>query len=227
MNLTKFGQKIICISALLFIANVLLSSTVMAKKPFLEGMFPFLYDRGDDEVIRGNMMKAPFAHSDVKIDESIKGLPQNAIPLDQPHRSDHHITSWVITSVSQALTFHDVDYQKELDRSVEKFFTTEAAEQYKSFLSDAKITEVLSGKRYRINSFTQGKPILINEGALKNRYRWLYEVPVMVSYMDRIDFDYREKNAINQKYTLQIQIGRSKEGGGDGEGIAIESWAKK
>lgn len=226
MNVAKISQKFIVAITLLSIA-FFSASEAHAKKSFFEGMFPFLYDRGDDEIIRGSVMKAPFADSDVKIDESIKGLPQNAIPLDQPHRSDDDVTRWVITSVSQALTFQDVDYEKEINQAVEQFFTTASAAQYQSFLTDKKIVDVLKGKRYRMNSFTQGDPVLVNEGALKGRYRWLYEVPVMVSYMDRRNFDYREKNAINQQYSLQIQVGRSDQARVDGEGLAIESWTTK
>lgn len=227
MFLTNFSQKILLVSGLFLMGNILISSHADAKKPFLEGMLPFLYDRGHDELLEGDAMVAPFAHPDVAIDDDASGLPENAIALDQPHRSDGDITSWVITSVSRALTFQETDYQKEINQSVNLFFTSSAATQYKTFLQETKILEILAGKQYRVNSFTQGDPILVNEGALSGRYRWLYEVPIMVSYMDRYGFDYREKNAVNQNYMLQIQIGRSSDESVDGEGIKIESWTKQ
>jgi len=226
MNLANFVQKLIIAMALLLFANFALIGTAHAKKSFLEGMMPFLYDRGSDEVLKDGVLTAPFADSDVVVDDTTKGLPQNAIPLDQPHRSDQDITSWVVTAVSQALTFNELEFQKEIDQSASAMFSQAAAAQYKAFLADTKITEVLSGKRYRINSFTQGRPLLMNEGALKGRYRWLYEVSVMVSYMDRHDFDYSEKNAINQTYKLQIQVGHVKSDD-QSEGVVIENWTKK
>lgn len=226
MSLSKFAQKIILASALLLFANVALSGAAHAKKSFIEGMLPFLYDRGSDEVLEDGVLKAPFADSDLVVEEGEQGLPQNAIPLDQPHRSDGDITSWVVTAVSQALTFNELEFQKELDQSVDSVFSTAAATQYQNFLTDTKMMEILRGKRYRITSFTRGRPLLMNEGALKGRYRWLYDVSVMVSYMDRVDFDYKEKNAINQTYDLQIQVGRVKSGD-QGDGIVIENWVQK
>jgi len=206
----------------------IISAPAQARKSFLEGMMPFLYDRGDENIPPpSETLQAPFAYDPAKPVQKEVGLPQNAIPLNQPHRGQDDISRWVVTAVSEALTFSEKEYRPKIEEAAEQFFIPAAARQYQSFLRDNKILGVLEGRRYRVQSFTQGRPALLNEGALQGQYRWLYEVPVMVSYMDRLNFDYRENSPINQKYTLMVQVGRQKGGGFDGEGIAIESWALK
>jgi hypothetical protein len=86
------------------------------------------------------------------------------------------------------------------------------------------LTKVLESKKYYIRSFVQETPLLLNEGTVEGRYRWLYEVPVMISYMDRNMHGYKDVQPVSQTITLKIQVGRAADQSKD---ILIESWTGK
>lgn len=169
---------------------------------------------------------APFADPGVKSAKgSPEGLPENAVPLNVPHRNTAQIADWAVMAASEAMTFDKDDYNESF-KSTEKYFTPAARQQYLTFLKDTHIMNVIESKKFFLRGFVQDVPMLLNEGNVEGRYRWLYEVPVMLTYMDRNMQGYKNSDPANQQMTLNIQVGRTSnlETGHD---IAVEIWTGK
>lgn len=170
-------------------------------------------------------LQAPFAYDpDRKINPN-EALPENAVPLDVSHRSPQEIGEWLMTAISDAMSF---EITPDGTRPVFKreYFTPSGLAQFEEFLTKSGIQKVLDSRKYHLRSFVRNTPLVLNEGAVHGHYRWLYEVPVMVSYIDAAGFKYKDKDAINQAITLTVQVTRVKDGGGK-EGVLIEIWNGK
>ncbi len=186
----------------------------------LEFFFPTLRNADDDPA---KTLQAPFA--DVE-DDAEKGAKNNndAVPLNLPHRAMTDITKWVVTVTSEVMTFSG-DYKTELEVGT-AYFDEGGRQQYDAFIEEKKILNVMASGKYDVRSYVRDTPILLNEGAVQGRYRWLYEVPLMISYLQRGVKDYKEVEAVNQNMVLRVQIGRSETAEND-LGLQIERWTGK
>ncbi len=196
-----------------------------AQAGWLEFFFPTLKQKGADPM---ETLQAPFA-LDPKAappkerpDPTKAELPVNQLPLDQPHRDNQEISSWLTSVTSAAMTFDGDDYQAKI-KDNEKYFTLAGKEQYMVFLNGNNVIKVLDSKKFHVRSFVQDIPLLLNEGAVNGVYRWLYEVPMMVSYMERGVTDYKKLEPVNQQIVLTVQVGRVPSSGTD-MAVLIERW---
>lgn len=146
------------------------------------------------------------------------------IPLDQPHRRHEDIAAWVTKAVSEAMTFGSNDYNIDLGKTA-GYFDDGGRRLYMDFLAKDRLNEILKSRKYYVRSFVEETPFLLNEGAVEGRYRWLYEVPVMVSFMDRTMKDYKKAKPLSQTMLLTVQIGRRMPQGPEDSGIVIERWS--
>lgn len=206
-----------------------LAAASPARAGLLEFFFPMLKKQEADPA---HTLQAPFAAQTPATGEgaakapmgppAIKPLPENAIPLGNPHRSTGQITDWVVTAVSESMTF-DKNDSAENFAATGGYFSTIGRAQYEKFLKDSRLSNVIESNKYYVRSYVREVPVLLNEGAVNEHYRWLYEVPVMVSYMER-GANYTRASPVNQEMTVTIQIGRSPRAA-NAAGIMIETWS--
>lgn len=212
---------------LLFLFLVFFSSPSHAEKSFLEGFFPWIFgDFIERQAKPEETLVAPFSYKPGTEPKELKGLPQNAAPLHLPHRGEENIAKWVGSNISRTLSYSGNDYLKERT-AIQEFFTKEGYDGYLSFLKDSNLGQSLAAERFRMSAFNKETPLLLNSGVLEERYRWLYEVPVMITLLDKNIENYKEvQNPFNREYTITIQVGRTEEGGGD-DGLLVERWSAK
>jgi hypothetical protein len=214
---------------LVFLA-VLISVTphpAFAAKSLWE-VFSTMFDEKPEEPDPGKTLQAPFAYNPSRKIEAGQTLPENAVPLDISHRSPKEIGDWLMTAVSDALSFEiPQDGTKPVLKS--QYFTPAGLKQFEDFLERTGIQKVLDARKYNLRSFVRQTPLMLNEGSVQGHYRWLFEVPVMVSYIEGSNFKYNnleKKEPVNQAITLTLQVTRVKDGGGK-EGVLIEIWNGK
>lgn len=128
-------------------------------------------------------------------------------------------------AISEALTFDNPDLKKSLAQTT-SYFDKDGHNLYIKFLQEQSIFKVLKSDRYFMRSIIQEQPLLINQGPVEGRYRWLFEVPVMLSFMDRGVQDYKNAKPINQNMILTIQIGRTDFAPNEHK-VIIERWSGK
>lgn len=223
-----------------FLTSAILCSFILVSMPapaqanWIEFFFPMLKDTSDDP---SNTLRAPFAEKlegeEVETGEGADGTAKvNAqsqstltVPLHLSHRSDREIAQWVTTAVSEAITFEDADYKAEMDEH-KKIFDDKGWEQLQIFLADTNMIKVIESDRYQMRSYVRGIPILLNEGAVSKRYRWLYEVTANISYLERNVSDYKDVEPQNRTVKVIVQIGRTKDADNE-QGLLIERWDGK
>jgi len=215
-------KTVLVLISFVFLSFFLSAGVVQAS--IFEFLFPSLRDKGYDPT---ETMTAPFA--DVEPDATDKSedvmLPENAVPLALPHRTSAAISEWVVTVSSEAMTFRGGDIEAEFE-ALKPYFSEGGYGQYRAFLKEKKLTEALEKNAYQLNAFVSDTPQLLNEGVVSGRYRWLYKVPMTVSYIKRGTNDYTGVDPVNRDMVLNIQIGRS-EKANDASGMVVDRWDGK
>ena len=134
------------------------------------------------------------------------------LPLDQPNRSYLDMENWISVVISEALTFDAETYGEKLSSMREQYFQPDAYAEYKLSLENAGVPGVLRNRDMRTSIFLEERPALVNEGVINGKYRWLYEVPVTISYLPRLQKSYRAGQAPqNVRVRIRLQAGRLKD----------------
>lgn len=134
-------------------------------------------------------------------------LFQNNLPLDKPHRTYSEIEEWIGMSVSEALSINPENFQNTL-RDLQPDFTEDALQQYRSHLSQSGIFKALAENNLKTSVLIELPPALLNEGVLDNIYRWLYEVPVTVTFLPAGTTSYEGFDPVNRKLLVRLQVRR-------------------
>lgn len=212
---------------LLSLSLVFIVSTPMqahAKKSFWDAMFGWM-DPPDNSPDPAQTLEAPFAYKGSEKPDAI-GIEQPKksaiVPLQHAHTNEAAIGKWLIEAVSESMS-HQIGGADVYEKN-KGYFAPSGLAQFKQFMKDNNIQKVIDSKRFNIRSFVKESPLLLNSGSAENRFRWLYEVPLMVSYMDAEKFNYKEDEPVNQHIALTVQVGRVEQAGNP-LGILIETWS--
>lgn len=217
-------MKSALLTVLMCLAAFLHTAPAFAAKSLWD-VFGSMFEEKPVEPDPGQTLQAPFAYDPNRKIEAGETLPENAVPLDISHRSSSEIGKWLMTAVSDTMSF-EIDEEGAAAPIKREYFTPSGVTQFQEFLTKTGIQKVLDSRKYHMRSFVRQSPLLLNEGAVQGHYRWLFEVPLMVSYITPGNFKYENSEAINQAITLTVQVTRVREGGG-AEGVLIEIWKGK
>lgn len=173
-----------------------------------------------------NTLVAPFAESGVSAAAAGKTafLPVNATPLDQPHRTADEIATWLVTSVSNALTFTPSAYDKQQAGLVDSF-TPEGLATYRSFMESSGFQTRVTANRQILSNYIQELPFLLNKGAVGGAYHWLFEVPLMVSFTPEAQRGNRAFNPQSEELLVNVDVIRVP--GEAGDSVRIHNWSVK
>lgn len=174
-------------------------------------------------------LRAPFADEDAVVEDlDDTGESRQMTPLHLRHRTNGIMTLWVQQTLPMFLTYQAKTYEQHYADTI-KNFSQDGAREYTRFLSQKNVLTTLKSGTYDVAGVLQDYPVIINEGAVDNRYRWLYQVKIMVTFLRSGTTDYKNVNdndVISRSYTLTLQLGRSKEADNE-HGVFIESWSVK
>lgn len=225
-----FSYRFVLLSLVLVSAIFTLTAPqpAYAKKSFFEAMFGWL-DPKPEEPDPAETLKAPFSYDTPKTD-NIEGLADRSdvVPLKHAHTNESEIGEWLMTAISDAMSYNVGD-DPDIAKVNGKYFAQSGMRQYKNFLEKNNIQKVIESGRFNIRSFVKENPLLLNSGSANDRFRWLFEIPIMVSYMDAQEFDYKQNDPVNQHIVLTVQVGRFAETNDDQNNfdVLIETWSGK
>ena len=219
-------MKLFRILTLFAVSFFLFSQPVYAQqeKGFWRNVLEFFYPSlRTPEANPYETLQAPF--TDESGDKPLPFASQNeddVVAYDVAHRLSEDVGKWLTDVLSETMTFGSDNYQDDLEKTA-AYFDENGRGLYLTFLEDSKMLRILQSNKFYIRSFVQDTPFLLNEGSVAGYYRWLFEVPVQVSYMDRRLEDYAEGSATTQVMTLRVQLMRSPNA--DEEmGVIIDQW---
>lgn len=150
----------------------------------------------------------------------------SAQSLALPHRRVAEIDQWLTSVISETMNFTQADVNQDLQKTRD-YFNEEGRAQYIQSLRDHDIAKALQSGRYTVRNYVEGTPLLLNEGALDGRYRWLFQVPVTLTFLETGVRDYKEVQPINKTLEINVQVGRVDTQAMDEIGLLIETWAAK
>lgn len=192
----------------------------------LREYMPFLFKKEEGPKPEDTLV-APFADPEV-IEESKNRaanqpvLPVNAVPLDLPHRTAKEVGRWLMVATAESLSF-GVGTFDERQKKVAAYFTPEAYEKYISFLDTGSYREKLRSGSVSLHNFVREEPFLLNNGPVEGRYRWLFEVPVMLSYLPAGATGYKDEDPVNEALVFRIEVSRVPHAGV--EEVLISNWS--
>jgi len=164
-----------------------------------------------------NISEAPFTENTGR-EQSIR-----PIPIDKPHRTARELSNWVNIAVAEALSFDSSNYEARL-REVRPYFTEEGYNQYRNYLAEARFKESLNQNDLRVSVIAEQMPLLLNDENIRGVYRWLFQVPVTMSFVPEDLKSYRpETRPINRRLLVRVQLGRVNLPR-DPNAVRIESW---
>lgn len=144
--------------------------------------------------------------------------------LDMPHRHESAVSAWIQTAVAKALTFQTDGYDQHRGE-IDEFMSPAGMAEFQKFIEDTKALALMQTRHFELKSFVTDIPKLATSGVAQNRYRWLYDVPVNMTFLPVGTSNYEDLTAdqyVSERLNLRIQIGRVAEGGL--EGMEIETW---
>lgn len=144
--------------------------------------------------------------------------------LSVPHRNHTQVGQWLVRAIAEVMTLEpDPTLLKVHFNRLETGMNDFAIEAFKNFLSANQVLALLRNRDMRLNSIVNGTPLLLNEGPVEGRYRWLFQVPVTMTYVP-VGENASAPDVVHQDATLIIQVGRVK---GGVQGKVMETWQLK
>lgn len=103
------------------------------------------------------------------------------IALNEPNLSTPALMSWVAQATTEVMTFGFNDYQRRLQES-SRNFTRRGWESFTQALQRSRIIEMMDANQQVITAAPAGAPLLKSEGPVLDRYQWVIEIPLVVTY---------------------------------------------
>lgn len=215
-------------SQILFLSFCLCLSAVMpiqeARASWLEFFFPMLKKSGPETTLR-----APFADENAVVMElDASGNKENQTPLHLRHRTNEKMTLWVQHQIPAYLNFTERTYQDQYSKNAPDFSET-GLQEYNKFLQDTNVLKTLSVGGFDVSGFLTDYPIILNAGTVDNRFKWVYQVNVMMTYIKsgvKNLSSLKANESISREYTVTFQLGRSRDAANEA-GVFIETWGFK
>ena len=237
MTPSSSGRLLIAVLAVTT-GGITAASPARADDSFLNYMLPWIFGEPETGPKPQDTLQAPFGKDTPKIEtqkqadlqkifEAERDSKTNMNELNLPHRSPEQIGEWITSIATQALTIEPATFEDKTN-NFGGFFLPYAMQEYRNYLTNNQVLESLRANNMRLTAFAESKPILIQEGVLDGTYRWLFRVPLMLTYYDKATTSLKDgkkaPTSQSQRVLVNVQIGRvpTKQ---LAEGMAIERWS--
>lgn len=146
------------------------------------------------------------------------------VDLSVKHLSNQEVAKFLNIILAESLSFNPSDFDYNTAQ-VENYFTPQGYQQYKDYLAKTKFGEIIKTQRLQSGAYAERPPIEINSTVQNGVYKWLFEVPVTLSFIPVNSQTYRSGaiKAQNQRFTLRVQLTRVKDPVSPNK-VSIEIW---
>jgi hypothetical protein len=155
-------------------------------------------------------------------EETLSEITVAEVPLAQQHRTPEEVATWIVQTVSESLAMDSVNLERVIS-DARPHFHESAYNQYLAFMESGNLRQAIKASDLRMLNFVQNTPYLLTKGSADGRYKWLFEVPVMISFVKRSMRSYRGTVPQSREVVINVQVGRYDEA--DGEGLLIENFS--
>lgn len=143
------------------------------------------------------------------------GRIMKLVPLDQPDMNTSALLSWAAQAATETLTFGFHDYQRRLQQS-SRHFTKRGWDTFAQALQKSRIIDDVKGNQQVVTSEPRSAPVLLQQGVINGKYRWMVRMPLRVTYKSA-----GKTRTDNMMVNLVIERVPSLE---NPDGVGIEQW---
>lgn len=157
---------------------------------------------------------APFSTQIARVDDSIEDEAVN-----KAHRTRRELQVWVLHTVAETLNLGSGNFDAALN-NIRPVFSASGYDQYLRYWQTGNMLADAKAGRVVVSAIVDQMPILLNEGLIGGTYRWLFDVPVIMT----VKAAQSTAAPQNSSGMLRIQLART-EDERNPDKIVIESWA--
>jgi len=140
------------------------------------------------------------------------------IPLNQPNMNDAAVISWAARAASDVMTFGFHDYQRRLQES-SIHFTRRGWQSFTEALQRSRVMEGVQKSQQVVTAAPKSAPVIIQQGLVDGIYRWVVELPLIVTY---------QSGTAQQSDTLNVQLVIVRVSTLDSpSGVGIQQWVAR
>lgn len=118
------------------------------------------------------------------------------IALNEPNMNDAALVSWAARASSDVMTFGFHDYQRRLQEA-SSYFTRRGWQSFTEALDRSRIMEGVTQAQRVVTSAPKSAPVIIQQGLVDGIYRWIVELPLIVTY---------QSGTAQQSDTVNVQL---------------------
>lgn len=197
--------------------------TMLAALAGFIGVFIYAMEIDKNNIApKGLKLPAGVASGKAVVQEGLGG-PQTK-RLEHQHMTSGEVAMKLSDIVAETLSLTKSNYVYTTTEA-ERFFTPTGYSQYKEFLKSASFEQVLASGRLQSAAYVEQEALQITSGVYSGAYKWLFEVPVTISFIPPDAETYRnnETQAENRRILLRAQFTRVDDPA-DPLAVKIEIW---
>ena len=108
-------------------------------------------------------------------------VPVADVPLDQAKLDDKQIGEWVKSAAADVMTFDYANHETRFQSS-SKHFTRVGRETFDAWLKRSRVLDAITAQSQTVTAEASGEPVIVQEGSLGGKYRWIIQMPLVVTY---------------------------------------------
>jgi hypothetical protein len=145
--------------------------------------------------------------------------------LDEPHRNSRDLENWLMDAIADMMSFDADSYPLYVEHIFPRGMSPGGIAEFHEWITGTGLLDAMRNNGMQLNALATGRPVLLNEGVLSERYRWLYEIPVLISFVPKGTTVYEKNLAVNsQEILVTLQIGRVQDSMLE-HNVMIETWS--
>lgn len=103
------------------------------------------------------------------------------LPLNEPNMNDAALISWVARAASDVMTFGFHDYQRRMQEN-SAYFTRRGWQTFSEAIERSRVMEGVEKAQQVVTAAPQKAPTIVQQGLANGVYRWVVEMPLVVTY---------------------------------------------
>lgn len=165
--------------------------------------------------------KAPFSAA---VGVAKTAANKNKSLVETQNYSARDISLMIEAIIPEVLSFNKDNLAKNMT-GVQKYFTSSGYAQYQQFLQAAAIEQAITSQNMQSGVLMETPPLEISAGLFNGAYKWLFEVPVTLSFIPANTNSYRDQEAsvYNRRVRIRVQFTRVQDMN-DPDAVKIEIW---
>lgn len=127
--------------------------------------------------------------------------------LDTPHRVNAQVGQWLELKISEMMNLAPASYDDHV-RGMSGYADERGRSDFHGFMTSSGILDTLTANAYQLRGSTEGDALLLNKGVVDGRYRWLFEVPMLLTFLPADAKSYKDTQNLSQHVIVTAQAGR-------------------